>query len=70
MALTAGTPRPTQAEQAQRPEDAPQALFTAGCLHGLRARLCDDLSSPDRFPPEPAAMARKVADALKVPEWD
>lgn len=45
-----------------------QQLFTEACLHGLRAKLCDDLGSLDRFPPQVAAMARKVADALEVPE--
>ncbi|MFE1612991.1 hypothetical protein ACFW7P_30140 [Streptomyces albidoflavus] len=57
-----------QAEEAQQPEDRPEALFTMACLHGLRAKLCDDLGSLDRFPPEVAAMARRVADALEVPE--
>ena len=41
----------SQAEQAQRSEDEPQVLFTAACLHGLRAKLCDDLNSLNRFPP-------------------
>ncbi|MER6392774.1 hypothetical protein ABT236_30455 [Streptomyces sp. NPDC001523] len=45
-----------------------QRLFTEACLHGLRARLCDDLGSLDRFPPQVAAMARRVADCLEVPE--
>ncbi|WP_405393460.1 hypothetical protein OG596_38050 (plasmid) [Streptomyces sp. NBC_01102] len=49
-------------------ESDEQRLFTEACLHGLRAKLCDDLSFLDRFPPEVAAMARKVADALEVPE--
>lgn len=57
-----------QAQAAQQPEDAPEVLFTMACLHGLRAKLCDDLSSLDRFPPEVAAMARKVTEALEVPE--
>lgn len=58
-----------QAEEAQQPEDDPQALFTAACMHGLRAKLCDEVSSLDhRLPPEVAAMARKVADALEVPQ--
>ncbi|MFJ3713739.1 hypothetical protein [Streptomyces sp. NPDC090053] len=57
-----------QAEQAQQPEDAPEVLFTMACLQGLRAKLCDDLGSLDRFPPEVAAMARRVAEALEVPE--
>ncbi|WP_405969003.1 hypothetical protein OG496_00250 [Streptomyces sp. NBC_00988] len=43
-------------------------LFTMACLHGLRAKLCDGLGSLDRFPLEVGAMARKVAEALEVPE--
>jgi hypothetical protein len=57
-----------EAESAQQPEDSPEVLFTMACLHGLRAKLCDDLGSLDRFPPEVAAMARRVAEALEVPE--
>lgn len=45
-----------------------QRLFTEACLHGLRAKLCDDLGSLDRFPPEVAAMARRVAECLEAPE--
>ncbi|MEU9775820.1 hypothetical protein AB0E18_14120, partial [Streptomyces sp. NPDC047968] len=56
-----------QAEQAQRPEDDPQRLFTEACLHGLKARLCDDVDSLDSYlPPKVAAMARRVAEALEV----
>ncbi|MGW1107218.1 hypothetical protein [Streptomyces sp. NPDC002540] len=43
-------------------------LFTATCLHGLRAKLRDDPGSLDRFPPELATMARKVAGTLDMPE--
>ncbi|MDX3131410.1 hypothetical protein PV367_16865 [Streptomyces europaeiscabiei] len=58
-----------QAEQAQRPEDDPQKLFTEACLHGLRARLCDDVDALDSYlPPQVAQLARKVAEALEVPE--
>jgi hypothetical protein len=58
-----------QAEQAQRPEEDPQKLFTEACLHGLRARLCDDVEALDSYlPPRVAAMARRVAEALEVPE--
>ncbi|MFK4070438.1 hypothetical protein [Streptomyces sp. NPDC029674] len=58
-----------QAEQAQHPEDDPQKLFTEACLHGLKAKLCDDVDSLDSYlPPQVAAMARRVADALEVPE--
>jgi hypothetical protein len=39
------------------------------CLHGLRARLCDDLDSLDNYVrSQTAAMARKVADALVLPQ--
>ncbi|MEN8655545.1 hypothetical protein ABCR94_37920 [Streptomyces sp. 21So2-11] len=59
----------SQAEQAQRPEDDPGKLFTEACLHGLKAKLCDDVDSLDSYlPPQVAAMARKVAEALEVPE--
>ncbi|MFF9982410.1 hypothetical protein [Streptomyces erythrochromogenes] len=58
-----------QAEQAQRPEDDPGKLFTEACLHGLKAKLCDDVDSLDSYlPPQVAAMARRVAEALEVPE--
>ncbi|WP_331720051.1 hypothetical protein [Streptomyces sp. NBC_00147] len=57
-----------QAEAAQQPEDHPEVLFTMACLHGLKAKLCDDLGSLDRFPPEVAAMARRVAECLEVPK--
>lgn len=58
-----------QAEQAQRPDEEPQRLFTEACLHGLRAKLCDDVDSLDGYlPPQVAAMARKVAEALEAPE--
>ncbi|MGK5545005.1 hypothetical protein ACSNOH_09785 [Streptomyces sp. URMC 127] len=44
-------------------------MFTEACLHGLKARLCDDVDALDTyFPPHMAAMARKVADALDVPQ--
>ncbi|MGX1887076.1 hypothetical protein [Streptomyces sp. NPDC055287] len=57
------------ADDALTPEDDPQALFTEACLHGLRARLRDDIDSLDSYlPPQIAAMARKVADALEVPQ--
>lgn len=47
----------------------PQKLFTEVCLHGLRARLCDDLDSLDNYVrSQTAAMARKVADALVLPQ--
>ncbi|MFE2038466.1 hypothetical protein ACFXBB_35635 [Streptomyces scopuliridis] len=58
-----------QAEQAQSPEDDPQKLFTEACLHGLKARLCNDVDSLDSYlPPQVAQLARKVAEALEVPE--
>ncbi|MEU3787451.1 hypothetical protein [Streptomyces sp900129855] len=46
-----------------------QRLFTEACLHGLRARLCDDVEALDSYlPPQVAQLARKVAAALEVPE--
>ncbi|WP_228183911.1 hypothetical protein [Streptomyces anulatus] len=58
-----------EAERAKRPEDDPQKLFTEACLHGLKARLCEDVDSLDSYlPPQVAAMARKVAEVLEVPE--
>lgn len=58
-----------QADDAQRSEDDPQKLLTEACLHGLNAKLCDDVDSLDSYlPPQMAAMARKVADALQMPQ--
>lgn len=58
-----------QAEQAQFPEDDPQRLFTEAVLHGLKAKLCDDVDSLDSYlPPQMATMARRVTEALEVPE--
>ncbi|MCX4870630.1 MULTISPECIES: hypothetical protein [unclassified Streptomyces] len=46
-----------------------QQLFTEACLHGLRARLCDDVDSLDGcLPPRVAALARKVAEILEEPQ--
>ncbi|MER5781246.1 hypothetical protein ABT104_05885 [Streptomyces mobaraensis] len=51
------------------PEDDLQTLFTEACLHGLRAKLCDDVDALDSYlPPQIAVMAHKVADALEVPQ--
>ncbi|MFF9352369.1 hypothetical protein [Streptomyces sp. NPDC014734] len=38
-----------QAEQAHRPEDNPQKLFTEAFQHGLKAKLCDDVDSLDSY---------------------
>lgn len=58
-----------QTEDTLATEDDPQKLFTEACLHGLRAKFCDDVDSlADFLPPQVAAMARKVADALEVPQ--
>ncbi|MFD3761718.1 hypothetical protein ACFWS9_32640, partial [Streptomyces sp. NPDC058622] len=55
--------------QAQYPENDPQKLFTAAVLHGLKARLCDDIDALDDYlPPHIARMARKVAEALEEPQ--
>ncbi len=58
-----------RAEDALTPEGDPQKLLTQAYLRGLRATLCDDVGAlGGRLPPQMAAMARKVADALKVPQ--
>ncbi|MFD3682767.1 hypothetical protein [Streptomyces sp. NPDC058613] len=58
-----------QADQAQYLENDPQKLFTAAVLHGLKARLCDDIDALDDYlPPHIARMARKVAEALEEPQ--
>ncbi|MER5886935.1 hypothetical protein ABT160_24190 [Streptomyces sp. NPDC001941] len=58
-----------QAEEAQLPVEEPLLLFTEACLHGLRARLSEDLDSLDDYlPPQMARMARRVAEALEMPE--
>lgn len=42
---------------------------TGSC--GLKARPCDDIDSLDGYlPPQVAALARKVAEVLEVPELD
>lgn len=57
------------AENAQEWEDDPQKLFTEAVLHGLSARLCDDVDALDHYlPPYVAELARKVAGALEVPQ--
>ncbi|MFH8498848.1 hypothetical protein [Streptomyces coeruleorubidus] len=46
-----------------------QRLFTEACLHGLRARLCDDIDSLDsHLPPHVAKLARKVTEVLEEPQ--
>ncbi|MEH6374159.1 hypothetical protein V7793_07435 [Streptomyces sp. KLMMK] len=51
------------------PEGDLQKLFTEVCLHGLKARLCDDVDALDTYlPPHMAATARKVTHALDVPQ--
>jgi hypothetical protein len=38
-------------------------------LHGLKARLCDDVASLDSYlPPHVAELARKVASLLEEPQ--
>ncbi|MEU6212718.1 hypothetical protein ABZ891_22780 [Streptomyces sp. NPDC047023] len=57
------------AANTQRVEDDPARLFTEAVLHGLKARLCDDVASLDSYlPPQVAQLARRVAEALEVPE--
>ncbi|MGK5631833.1 hypothetical protein [Streptomyces sp. URMC 123] len=56
------------AEHAREAEDDPQELFTAAVLHGLTARLCDDVDALDHYlPPHVAELARKVAGVLEMP---
>ncbi|MFF2189885.1 hypothetical protein [Streptomyces sp. NPDC058155] len=51
------------------PEHDAQRLFTEARLHGLRARVCEDVDPLNRYlPPQVAAMAREVAECLEVPE--
>jgi hypothetical protein len=46
-----------------------QRLFTQACLHGLRARLCDDVDALDSYlPPHIAQLERKVAEVLVEPQ--
>ncbi|WP_234317264.1 hypothetical protein [Streptomyces sp. NRRL WC-3744] len=46
-----------------------QRLFTEACLHGLYARLCDDVDALDSYlPPHVAALARKIAEVLEIPQ--
>ncbi|MFD9359635.1 hypothetical protein [Streptomyces sp. NPDC060031] len=46
-----------------------QQLFAEACLHGLRARLRDDIDSLDGYlPPHIAELARKGAGVLEVPQ--
>jgi hypothetical protein len=57
------------AEDVQEWEDDPQKLFTEAVLHGLSARLCDDVDALDSYlPPHVAQLARKVAGVLEVPQ--
>ncbi|MFH7340701.1 hypothetical protein [Streptomyces sp. KHY 26] len=79
-----GTPRPADDDQDAQmwfsvgqgyagdglmSEPDEQRLFTEACLHGLRAKLCDDVKALDSYlPPQVAAMARRVAECLEVPE--
>ncbi|MGX9230271.1 hypothetical protein ACWV95_36575 [Streptomyces albus] len=58
-----------RAEDALTPEDDPQKPLTAACLYGLSAKLCDDVDALNSYlSPQMAAMARKVADALEIPQ--
>jgi hypothetical protein len=50
-------------------EACEQRLFTEACLHGLRARLRDDVDALDgHLPPHVAELARKIAGVLEVPQ--
>ena len=53
-------------QRALAAQDDPQALFTLACLHGLRARQCDDLDFLDGYlPPRVAESARKATAVLE-----
>ncbi len=57
------------AEDGLMSEPDEQRLFTEACLHGLRARLCDDVDALDSYlPPHVAALARKIASVLEEPQ--
>ncbi|SEE57529.1 hypothetical protein SAMN05428939_7941 [Streptomyces sp. TLI_105] len=57
------------AEEGLMTEPDERRLFAEACLHGLRARLCDDVDSLDVYlPPRVAEMARKVAEVLEEPQ--
>ncbi|MET9499544.1 hypothetical protein [Streptomyces sp. NPDC006552] len=46
-----------------------ERVWTAACLHGLRARLCDDVDALDTYlPPHIATIAKKIAQALDMPQ--
>ncbi|WP_404962690.1 hypothetical protein [Streptomyces sp. 147326] len=56
-------------ENAPRVEDDPQKLFTEACLHGLSARLREDVDALDSYlPPQVDKLARKVAEVLEEPQ--
>lgn len=58
-----------QAANAQQVEDDSARLFTEAVLHGLKARLCDDVASLDSYlPPRVAELAKKVANVLEEPQ--
>ncbi|MFF8610714.1 hypothetical protein ACF06X_32940 [Streptomyces sp. NPDC015346] len=47
----------------------PMRLLTEACLHGLKARICEDVEALDSYlPPHVAALARKVAEVLEEPQ--
>jgi hypothetical protein len=48
-------------------EHGQRRQFTEACLHGLRARLCDDVDGLDNCPLPVAALARKVAVLQATP---
>ncbi|MFF2964935.1 hypothetical protein ACFVT1_40090 [Streptomyces sp. NPDC057963] len=57
------------ATNAQKVEDDPSRLFTGDVLHGLKARLCDDIASLDSYlPPHVAELAKKVVSVLEEPQ--
>ncbi|MGW0732489.1 hypothetical protein [Streptomyces sp. NPDC002851] len=56
-------------EDLKTPDGDPRKLFIKACLHGLRARLCDDMDGIDRYlPAHVASLARKVVEVLMMPQ--
>ncbi|MFH8894331.1 hypothetical protein [Streptomyces sp. NPDC017949] len=50
-------------------EDDPQKLFPEARLHGLSARLCEDVDALDSYlPPQVDKLATKVAEVLEEPQ--
>jgi hypothetical protein len=62
-------PEQRHAKSAEQPKDAPRKLFTEARLHGLRARLCEDVATLDSYlRPHVAELAREVARVSEEPQ--